>query len=287
MRVFAGLKALLVTWLAAGVAQASDFFVGEPIPKGIDLQAAASPVKETMHDFHWLLLAIITAIVVIVFMLLAYVMIRFRRSRNPVPSTTTHNVVIEVIWTAIPVLILAVIAVPSFKLLYYQDRTPQPEMTLKVVGHQWYWSYEYPDHGNFKFDARPIWDGPTTTQEQALQLVAESKPNWLIDAGAPRRLLETDNRVVVPVETNVRVLVTAADVLHSWAVPAFGVKKDAIPGRLNETWFRVDREGVYFGQCSEICGTGHGFMPIAIEAVSKERFAQWAEAAKKRFDQAN
>jgi cytochrome c oxidase subunit 2 len=190
-------------------------------------------------------------------------MLRFRASANPVPSKTSHHTLVEVVWTVVPILILIVIAVPSFKLLYYGDKSPDAQLTIKAIGHQWYWSYEYPDNGNFTFDSNIV-------QE------ADLKP------GQPR-LLTTDNVVVVPVNTDVRMLVTAADVIHSWAMPAFGVKKDGVPGRLNETWFRVEREGTYYGQCSELCGQLHGFMPIEVKAVSKEAYAKWVEEAKKQF----
>jgi cytochrome c oxidase subunit II len=253
----------------------SAWATGAPVPWGLDFQPAASPVKQHIEEFHHFLLIIITAITLFVMGLLAYVIVRFNARANPVPSKNAHNTMIEIIWTVIPVVILIVIAIPSFKLLYYGDKTPNPGMTLKVSGHQWYWSYEYPDHGGIAFDSRPIWDAPTTTTEQAKQLIAESSPNWLVPTAEPLRLLEVDNRIVLPVGVDVRVLVTAADVLHSWAMPALGVKKDAVPGRLNETWLRIDHEGLFYGQCSEICGTGHGFMPIVIEGVSPERFASW------------
>ena len=187
--------------------------------------------------------------------LLIFVILRFNEKANPEPSKTSHNTVIEVIWTAVPVMILIVIAVPSFSLLYYMDRTPDAEMTIKATGFQWYWSYEYPDQDGIELTAIML-------QDDELQ------------PGQPR-LLATDNDLVVPVGTNIRLLVTAADVLHAWAMPSLGVKKDAVPGRLNETWFRVDKPGMYYGQCSEICGEGHGFMPISLRAVSKEEFADW------------
>lgn len=239
---------------------------GQPAPWQLNFQEAVTPTMRSTAQLHDLLLVVIFAIVIFVLVLLVYVIWRFRASRNPVPSKTTHHTVLEVIWTTVPIIILVVIAVPSLRLIYFQDRVPQAEMTIKAIGHQWYWSYEYPDHGNFAFDAYMVPD-------------AELAP------GQPR-LLATDNHVVVPVDTTVRVLVTAADVLHAWAVPAFGVKKDGIPGRINETWFKVEREGIYYGQCSELCGVNHAFMPIAVEVVSKEAFAAWVEKAKKEFAQA-
>ncbi len=236
---------------------------GLPAPWHLGMQPAVSPVASEMHNFHDLLLWIITLITVFVLALLVYVIVRFRASANPVPSKTSHNTLIEVAWTVVPILILIVIAVPSFKLLYFGDKTKQAELTIKAIGKQWYWSYEYPDNGNFTFDA-------TLVQE------ADLKPGQM-------RLLETDNPVVVPVNTNVRLLVTAADVIHAWAMPAFGVKKDAVPGRTNETWFRAEREGVFYGQCSEICGAYHGYMPIKVVVVSKEAYAKWDDEAKQKF----
>ncbi len=238
-------------------------FASQPKPWQWGFQPPASPVMAQIVDLNFLISAIIIAILVFVTGLLAFVLFRFNAKRNPVPSKTTHNTLIEVIWTAAPVMILLVIAIPSFKLLYFMDRAVDAEMTIKAVGHQWYWSYEYPDHGDFAFDAIMLEDD----ELEAGQL----------------RLLETDNRVVLPVDTTIRVLVTADDVLHAWAVPAFGIKIDAVPGRLNETWVKIEREGVYFGQCSELCGARHGFMPIAVEAVSKAAFAEWVEQARKEF----
>lgn len=230
-----------------------------PTPWGMNFQPPASPVKEKIHEFHVLLLWIISGIVVFVSALLIYVMFRFSAKRNPVPSQNTHNTLLEVIWTAVPVLILVVIAIPSFRLLYYSDKTPDAEMTIKVTGHQWYWSYEYPDHGNISFDSYMIADKELKPEQKDL------------------RLLAVDNMVVIPVDTKIRVLVTAADVIHSWAMPAFGVKKDAIPGRMNETWTKVTKTGDYYGQCSEICGTGHAYMPIGVRVVTKEEFAAWVK----------
>lgn len=236
----------------------------QPKPWQTGFQDAATPLMEQIDDFHYLLLVIITVITLFVLALLIWVVLKYNEKANPTPSRTTHNAKVEVLWTVIPVLILVVIAVPSFKLLYYSDVIPEADMTIKATGHQWYWSYEYPDHGKFEFDANMV-------------ATEDLKP------GQPR-LLETDNRIVVPVDSVVRVQVTAGDVLHSWAMPAFGVKIDAVPGRLNETWFGpVKQEGVYYGQCSELCGTRHGFMPIAVEVVSKAKFDAWVEKAKKEF----
>ncbi len=253
----------IVALAAALVVAAAGAEAAQPYQWQIGLQPAASPVLHEINSFHNLLLIIIFTIAVFVLALLVYVMVRFRASANPVPSKTAHNTLLEVAWTLIPVAILLVIAIPSFKLLYFADRPEKAELTVKAVGHQWFWSYEYPDNGNFTFDA---------TMVEAADL----------KQGQPR-LLETDYRVVVPVDTNVRLLTTSVDVIHAWAMPAFGVKKDAVPGRLLETWFRAEREGVYYGQCSELCGTNHGFMPIAVEVVSKDAFAKWVVEAQKKF----
>ena len=235
----------------------------QPRPWQMDFQEAATPVMAGIQDFNTLISVIIVAINWFVIALLAYAMWHFSAKRNPTPSKVAHHTLIEVIWTVAPIMILIVIAIPSFKLLFYQDRAVNAEMTIKAIGHQWYWSYEYPDHDGLAFDAVMIADQ---------------------DIGPGQvRLLETDNRLVLPVDTTIRILVTADDVIHAWAVPAFGVKIDAVPGRLSETWARVEREGVYFGQCSELCGAYHGFMPIAVEVVSKAAFADWLVTAKQNF----
>jgi cytochrome c oxidase subunit II len=263
-RISAVLTAIMLSLFSGiGVAAAEDGVVGAPQPWQLGLQASASPGKEQWTDFHNLLVVVITGITLLVLALLIYVMVRFNSRSNPAPTRTSHNTVIEVLWTVVPVIILVIIAVPSFKVLYYMDKTQDAEMTLKVTGRQWYWDYSYPDQGDIGFSSYMIPD-------------EEIKPGQ-------KRLLEVDNRIVLPIDTNIRILVTAGDVIHSWAMPALGIKKDAIPGRINETWARIDKEGVYYGQCSEICGTNHGFMPIAIEAVSKERFQQWVEEAKVKF----
>ena len=233
----------------------------QPAPWEMVFQPAATPVMEFIVNFHEVLVYLITAITLFVLGLMIYVFVRFNAKANPTPSTKTHNTLLEVAWTVVPVIILVVIAVPSFRLLYFMDRAPDAEMTVKAIGHQWYWSYEYPDHGNFTFDAL---------------MVAEKD----LKAGQPR-LLATDNAIVVPVNTKVRLLATADDVIHAWAMPAFGVKIDAVPGRTNERWVEGTREGTYYGQCSELCGVNHGFMPIQVEVVSKEKFAAWV-AQKRR-----
>jgi cytochrome c oxidase subunit II len=238
----------------------------QPVPWQLDLQPAASPVMERLVSLHDLLMWIITLISILVLGLLVYACLRYRASRNTSPSRRTHHTLLEITWTALPVLILVVIAIPSFKLLYFMDRVQEPEMTIKAVGHQWYWSYEYPDDGEFTFDAYMVPDDEL--QEGQL------------------RLLTTDNAVVLPVETDIRVLITATDVLHSWAVPAFGVKTDAVPGRINETWVRIEEPGMYYGQCSELCGDFHAFMPIMVRAVSKEEFEAWTQQAQEQYARA-
>ena len=245
--------------LAAGLAVAAATFVGaaasEPAPGQIGLQEAVTPVMEQLNSFHNLLLYIITAITLFVMGLLAYVMWRFNAKRNPKPSRTSHNTLIEIVWTVVPVIILLFIAVPSFSLLYYMDRVEEPEMTLVVTGYQWHWGYEYPDQ---------------QVPEYLSYMVAEE------DLQEDQvRLLSVDSPVVLPVDTDIQVLIRGGDVLHSWAVPAFGIKKDAVPGHTNETWARIEQEGTYYGMCSELCGEGHGFMPIEVHTVSREAFDDW------------
>jgi len=231
--------------------------VGHPVPWQLWHHVPVTPVMERLEDFHTMLLIIMVAICLLVVALMAYVLIRFHHKRNPTPSRTTHNTVIEVIWTVVPVVILVVIAVPSFRALYFMDQVPggDADMTLKITGRQWYWDYEYPDQGGFQFSSYIV-------------------PDDQIPAGG-LRLLEVDKRAVVPVGADIRVVVTGGDVLHAMAMPSLGIKRDAIPGRLNETWMRIDRPGVYYGQCSEICGTGHAYMPMVIEAVPPAQFAAW------------
>jgi len=222
--------------------------------------------SETMDDIVWfhdyMLLPVITAITVFVLFLIGYACIRFRASKNKEASTTSHNTFIEVIWTLVPCLILIVLAVPSFKVLYSQDEIPKADVTIKAIGYQWYWGYEYPDE-NIIFDSYMI-------EEKDLK---EGQP----------RLLSVDNEVYVPVDKVVKVMITANDVLHAWALPSFGVKRDAVPGRINETWFKADRTGTFYGQCSELCGIKHAFMPITVNVVSQEEYNQWLEKAKVEF----
>jgi len=235
----------------------------QAVPWQLGFQEAATPVMREVLVFNDLLMSFIVSTFVFVVLLLIYTMIRFSAARNPVPSKTTHNTIVEVVWTVVPIMVLIVFTVPSFKLLYFQDRTVNAEMTIKAIGHQWYWTYEYSDHDGLTFDALIIADD---------EIVAGQS-----------RLLETDNRLIVPVGTNIRLLTTADDVIHAWGVPAFGIKIDSVPGRVNETWFHVEREGVYYGQCSELCGVYHGFMPITVEVLSKDAFAAWLVKAKEEF----
>lgn len=223
-------------------------------------QEAASPSAEHIQNLYMMVLWIIAAITVFVLCLLVYVVVRFNKRANPVPAQFTHNVMIEIIWTVVPVIILLVIAVPSFRLLYFADRTPNPEMTLKVTGYQWYWGYEYPDNGGVNFLSYMVPEKDITADQI--------------------RLLSTDNAVVLPTETNIQILTTAADVIHAFAVPALGIKIDAMPGHTNETWVRITNPGTYYGQCSELCGKDHAYMPIEIRAVPKEEFNAWVEAKK-------
>ena len=232
--------------------------LGQPAPWEWTLQESATPVMDNIHWFHNFLLILITAITLFVLALLITVVVKFNARANPVPSRTTHNTMIEVAWTLIPVLILVGIAVPSFRLLFLQLDIPKADLTVKATGKQWYWSYSYPDNGKFEFDSL---------------LVQDKKP----------RLLGVDNEMVVPVNKVIRVQTTGADVIHAFAVPAFGIKIDSIPGRLNETWFKATKTGMFYGQCSELCGKDHSFMPIAVRVVEEQEFASWVEAAKKKF----
>lgn len=234
--------------------------IGQPIPGGWKIQPQVTKIGEDAQWFHDVLLTpLIFAISIFVLLLLVWVVIRYRAKANPVPSKTAHNTLIEIIWTLLPVLILLVIAVPSIRLLAHQYAQPKPDLTIKVIGNQWYWTYQYPDNGDFELVSNMLPD-------------AEAKKR-----GEPR-MLAVDERVVVPVNAVVKVIVTSNDVIHSWAVPAFWTKMDAVPGRLNETWFKAEREGLYYGQCSELCGARHGFMPIAVEVVSKGKFAEWVHS---------
>src|SRR5579871_1113837 len=237
--------------------------LGQATPWQIGLQEPASPVMEQVYWFHNFVLVIVTAITIFVLALLLIVMVKFNARANPTPSRTTHNTVVEVLWTVIPVLILVIIALPSFRILFLQLNTPPADLTIKATGVTWNWKYNYPDNGDFEFDSLIV-------------------PEKDLKPGQPR-LLTVDNELVVPVNKVVRMQVTGFDVIHSFTVPSFGIKIDAIPGRLNETWFRATKEGWYYGQCSELCGKDHAFMPIAVHVVSEAEFATWVEEAKKKF----
>ena len=262
MRHLAKLGAL-VAGLGGALGAAGSAVAQQPADWEVDFQTALSPSMERIVDFNLMVTIIIVIITAFVFGLMAWIVIRYNKKRNPTPSTTSHNTMLEVAWTVVPVIILLIIAVPSFRLLYFTDRVEDADMTLKAIGHQWYWSYEYPDHGDFTFDALMLEDDE-------------------LEEGQPR-LLATDEAVVLPVGAKIRLLTTADDVIHSWAIPALGVKMDSVPGRVNETWFQINREGTYYGQCSELCGTLHGFMPIMIEAVSQEDFDAWVIEAQEEF----
>ena len=237
--------------------------LGQPSPWQIGLQQSASPVMDNIIWLHDFLLYIIIAIAGFVLVLLVVVMVRFNARTNPIPSRTTHHTLIEIAWTLIPIVILMFIAVPSFKLLFFQLNVPAADLTVKATGKQWYWSYSYPDNGQFEFDSLMLKEGERK----------EGQP----------RLLAVDNEMVVPVNKTVRVQTIGNEVIHAFAVPSFGIKIDAIPGRLNETWFRANREGIYYGQCSELCGRDHAFMPIAVRVVSEQAFNTWVEEAKKKY----
>jgi cytochrome c oxidase subunit II len=257
-RIGRRLLGLAVAGMALAACGTASAEMGQPAPWEARLQAAATPVMENIVWFHNFLLVLISLITLFVLALLVIVVVKFNARANPVPSRTTHHTLIEVAWTLIPVLILVGIAVPSFRLLFLELDVPKSDLTVKVTGKQWYWSYAYPDNGKFEFDS-------------------------LLDKDKQPRLLGVDNEMVVPVNKVVRIQTTGADVIHSFAVPAFGIKIDSIPGRLNETWFKATRTGMFYGQCSELCGKDHAFMPIAVRVVSDQEFASWVEGAKKKF----
>ena len=229
----------------------------------LSFQNPATDLMQEVVNLHNGILIVMTVITLFVLFLLFYVSFRFSAKRNPVPSTTTHNTIIEILWTAIPIVILVVMAIPSFKLLYKQEKSDSYDMTVKVIGHQWYWEYEYPDHGNFYFESYMI-------EDEDLQK-------------GDLRLLTVDNPLVIPANKNIQILITAGDVLHSWAMPSMGIKTDAVPGRLNETWINVKEPGTYRGQCSEICGRGHGFMPVVVKVLPENEFMAWVNEAKNNY----
>jgi cytochrome c oxidase subunit II len=260
MRVIAKLFMQMVALLGLSssvLAQA----LGRPEAWQYKLQPAATPVMRQVEDFHTFLMIIISSIVALVLGLLLIVIVRFNARSNPTPSRTTHNTLVEVLWTVVPVVILVMIAIPSFRLLYFQRVIPPADMTVKITGNKWYWSYEYPDQGGIAFDSNMLGN------EEA-------------DAKREPRYLAVDNPMVVPANKTVRIIVTASDVIHAWALASFGQKIDAVPGRLNEDWFLVDKPGVYYGQCSELCGKDHAFMPITLRAVPEAEFNAWVQSAK-------
>ena len=252
-----------IGWTAASlVVTATTALADRPHEWQLGMQEGVTPTQDQLEWLHNLLLVIITLITIFVLALLVYVCLRFRESRNPVPSKTSHNTLLEIAWTGIPVIILVVIAIPSFQLLYFADRAVEPDMTIKVQAHQWYWSYEYPDEA-IVFDSNMVPE-------------SELKDGQL-------RLLDVDNRMVVPVGKKVQVLVTTADVMHSFFMPSFGVQIYGTPGRINETWFQVDKAGVYYGQCNQICGLNHAYMPIVVEALEPAAYDAWLADAKTKF----
>ena len=270
MRIISDFKIYLLTtmltFLFPVLSNANEDGLGVATNWGIDLQNPISEVAKDVYDMHFFVFIVMTLITLFVLALLIWVCYRYSEKNNKNPSKTVHNTLVEILWTALPVLILVVIAVPSFKLLYKQDVIPEPDLTIKAIGYQWYWGYEYPDHGNFSYEA--------------FMLQGEDE----VEDGRPfKRMLTTDTIVVVPVNKIVRVQVTAADVLHSWAVPAFSVKTDAVPGRLNETWFKAEKTGIYYGMCSELCGVNHQSMPIEIHVVTENEFTKWVANSQKKY----
>lgn len=283
------LSALAMLMSSPALAQ-SDRVVSKAEDKQLGFIEAASPVMEEIAEFHDLLLIIITIITIFVFLLLFWVMVRYNARRNPNPSKTSHNTLIEVIWTGVPIIILVVIFFPSMKLLYLQDEIPEADIVIQATGHQWYWSYQYPDHGGIEFDSimLPVeyWDEDRGPEVEAQRQAAVADISAMLggrEIAEIERLLDTDTRVVVPINKVVKVLVTASDVIHSWTIPAFGFKIDAVPGRFNETWFKATELGTFYGQCSELCGIRHAFMPIVVEVVTEEEFAAWVARAQEAY----
>jgi cytochrome c oxidase subunit 2 len=263
MQIFSRRSAAFVCWLAAGLLVAAAAQAQVPHPWQTGFQPPGSPVQARVEGLHTLVLWIITVITLFVGALLVWVMVRYNAQRNPTPSRTAHHTTLEVTWTVAPALVLVAIAIPSFRLVYYEDRTANADLTLKVTGHQWYWEYTYPDQGNIDFSSYIVKD-------------EDLKPGQL-------RLLDVDNPLVLPAGKNVRILETSSDVIHSFFIPSLGVQRYAIPGREIETWVRIDKPGHYYGECNQICGTNHSFMPISVEALSPEDFEAWVKQAKTKF----
>ncbi|WP_236571471.1 cytochrome c oxidase subunit II [Rhodovarius lipocyclicus] len=260
--LFVGMMALAAL-LVSGAAFASETTLGAPVPWGMGLQAAGGVIKERIHDLNQMVFWIIVVITIFVGLLLAWVVFRYNAKSNPVPSTTSHHTGLEIAWTLAPVLILLVIAIPSFRLVYFEDRTREADITIQVQGRQWYWNYAFPDNGGFNYDSRPI-DAADIRGDQL-------------------RNLSVDEPLVIPAGANVRVITQGVDVIHSFFVPSLGVQRYAIPGRTIETWFRAERPGTYYGQCNQICGVNHWNMPIEVRAVPRAEFETWVASARQRF----
>ncbi len=274
---------IAIATIFLGLAAGADLAVaqtGQPEPWQFGLQDAATPVMHSIRNFHTGLFYLITAITGFVLVLLLIVIFRFNARANPNPSRTTHHTLLEIVWTIVPVAILVFIAVPSFKLLFLEQDIPKADITVKATGKQWFWSYSYPDNGNFEFDS-------TLDQNGKPRLLAVENSIWKQADPACGGDGKWCGELVVPVNKVVRVLTTGADVIHSFAVPSFGIKMDAVPGRINETWFKAEHEGIYYGQCSELCGKDHAFMPIAVRVVSDQQFTAWLDGVKKQFASAD
>lgn len=284
-RFFGGAALLALFGALPAAAQA----IGKARNGQLGMQEPATPIMEQVSSFHDQLLIIMTLITLLVAGLLLWVILRFNRKRNPEPSKTSHNTVLEVLWTAVPIVILVLIAFPSFRLLYAQDVIPEADLVIKATGHQWYWSYEYPDADNMAFDAymlpARLFDEESAAAREDRLKARQDLAAFLGRSEPPEvyRLLDTTTRIVVPVGKVVKMLVTASDVLHAWTIPSFGIKIDAVPGRLNETWFQATKVGTFYGQCSEICGTGHSFMPIVVEVMSEADYAAWLDRTRAEY----
>jgi cytochrome c oxidase subunit 2 len=293
-----GLKALFAMVAVFAITATAAFAgTGQPSPGQISMQGSVTQVADDIHSFYNLVNVIIIGIAIFVAILMVIVLVRFNAKANPTPSTTTHHTMLEVAWTVLPIVILVIIAIPSFKLLYLQYSYPKPDLTIKAVGNTWFWEHEYPDQDGFRVTSNVVRDedllkaslgeeeynkryGSLSGTELTKRLYADAAPLWA-KSGQPR-LLAVDNEIAVPVNKVVHVLVTANDVIHNWTIPSFGSKVDAVPGRITATWFRATKTGVYYGQCSELCGKDHAFMPIAVRVVSEQAFNDWVAAAKAR-----
>lgn len=265
------LRTFLLSLMGLIISLPTQLLADQPKPWQINFQEPASPVMERLVHLHNALLYMCFGVSVFVLGLLIYACFRFSAKRNPVPSKTTHNTTIEIIWTVIPILILVAILIPSWRLIHYMDKTHNAEITIKAIGYQWYWGYEYMDG-----------EGKGINFESYMKSPDAEDASLKLQPGEPRNL-ETDTKIVLPVDTDIRIFTTAADVIHAWAIPAFGVKIDAVPGRINETWVRITKPGTYYGQCSELCGSKHAFMPINVKAVSKEEYSAWVVQRKKEL----